>query len=144
MFFVDEIGELFRWLAGEPWLSDEGRRERLNDIGRAQGFSGCAHCYDRWNWKQMGEIDLGDGESMFPVCRQCQDRLPVERTYRYAVKLVALWVAQGSDIGDVPKTLARIKRSLFLPSNHEWEGEKELFGGLEAAREFLRVSSRAL
>lgn len=62
-----------------------------NWIGRTKGYSGCYHCAGTWNWKRPYYIPYREGCEMFPLCKECFEKLDTKTTLDYCKKLMADW-----------------------------------------------------
>lgn len=76
-----------------------------NFIGRFKGYSGCSHCGGTWNWKEnktipyrekISSISTADTYSgMFPVCKECFERLSEDKILQYCKLLLDDWISHG-------------------------------------------------
>lgn len=76
-----------------------------NWIGRAKGYSGCYHCRGTWNWKKHHNIPYREGSSMFPLCRECFEKLDAKTIIDYCKRLMAYWKTFGDFPGGRPGAL---------------------------------------
>lgn len=72
-----------------------------NWIGRAKGYSGCYHCGDTWNWKAKYFIPYRDGAQMFPLCRECFEKLDAKTIIDYCMELMEDWKRDRKIHGDM-------------------------------------------
>jgi hypothetical protein len=75
------------------------KRLIMNARGKAQGFSGCSHCGDRWNWVEGKNIPFTPHceRFMFPLCTSCFERLSAAAIIRYCYKLFESWQKELPD-----------------------------------------------
>jgi len=64
-----------------------GLRFIKNLVGAWQGYSGCRHCGDSWYWKEEKEIPYRKGSAMFPLCKQCFNKLSEDDILDYCDKV---------------------------------------------------------
>lgn len=61
-------------------------------MGRALGFSCCAHCGMPWKYVEGKPIPFSDSSGMFPLCEQCFDELSPQRIDMYIDQLINTWL----------------------------------------------------
>ena len=71
-------------------------RNIRNAVDSARGFSGCHHCGDSWAWKESqiimySGVDGNFSQGMFPLCRECFDKLSDEEIVDYCLGLWCSW-----------------------------------------------------
>ena len=62
-------------------------------IGRLQGYGECHHCHNTWNWKNGHYIPYSKERRsfMFPLCKECYEKLSPQSRYNYCLELYYSW-----------------------------------------------------
>ena len=68
-----------------------------NQYGRSKGYGGCSHCKDTWDWKESFSIPFTETSSMFPLCKECFEKLSINEINYYIKQLVNVWKSYGSN-----------------------------------------------
>lgn len=85
-------------------------------IGRFFGYGGCSICHNTWNWKKEQSIPYSKKitaknstdlvSCMFPLCKECFDKVPEEKIVRYSELLMEHWIAESGSM-DIIKNFDR-------------------------------------
>jgi hypothetical protein len=62
-----------------------------NLVGRWKGFASCSECGDSLYWKPYQSILYDDHSGMFPLCRECFNRLDTTAILRHCANLYMSW-----------------------------------------------------
>ena len=60
-------------------------------------LSGCLHCGDTWNWKESKSIQYSDTNGMFPLGKECFDKMTYPYVLWYHLKLFDDWGRPPTD-----------------------------------------------
>ena len=85
-----------------------------NQRGRLSGYGSCSECGDTWNWKGYQDIKYDDWSGMFPLCRECFNRLPNETIEDHCIAIMVSW---GKSEGEIKKYLSRIVKEIIKIKN---------------------------
>lgn len=76
-----------------------GRKTDLEfDLNHAiPHYGGCSHCGDKWNWKESKSVYYDETSGMFPLCRECFDKMTYDYVLWYHLKQFEKWDRQPTD-----------------------------------------------
>lgn len=66
-------------------------RRIKNWVRRIKGYNGCYHCGGAWNSKEKYLIPYREAYKMFPLCRECFEKLDAKTILDYCKKLMGDW-----------------------------------------------------
>jgi len=65
---------------------EKSKEARYNTTGSLQGYGGCNHCGDTWNWKQGHSVMYSETSGAFPLCEECYQKLKPEIIWEYYIE----------------------------------------------------------
>lgn len=60
-------------------------------------LSYCLHCGDKWNWKESKSTYYEDTRDMFPLCKECFEKMTYPYVLWYHLRLFEKWKRQPTD-----------------------------------------------
>jgi len=72
-------------------MVDKITRMIKNKSGHLQGYGSCFNCGDTWNWKEHQSIKYEESSGMFPLCKECFNKLPEKDIIDWCVTLFIDW-----------------------------------------------------
>ena len=83
-----------------------------NFIGNFRRFANCSSCQDSFSWKKWQDIDYDKtGSSMFPICKECFNKLPVNEIIFWCEDLLNRWVS-STPIDYTEEKIKKIREQL--------------------------------
>lgn len=59
-----------------------------NIIGYFKGYGRCLRCKDSWYWKEHQIINYSINSGMFPICKECFDKISSSEILYYCIILM--------------------------------------------------------
>jgi len=66
-------------------------RSLKNKVGDIRGYGNCAHCGDSWMFKEYIDLSCSEDQRIFPICKECFNKLSDEEVLGYCRDLWLAW-----------------------------------------------------